>query len=150
MAKAPDYRTLMRLLRRSALLSDRVGDRLFQGRVGVGRAVYLLLRTIDETDGGVVSQQSLAEHVGLTKGAVSRHVIAAQDAGWLVLEASPISRRENALVLTTEGKQLVERGRAVQSDYEQRMSQQLTAAEIAAAVKTLSVICNFLEEEERR
>lgn len=61
----------------------------------MGRAMYLLLRTIDDTD-GAVCQQSIADRIGLTKGAVSRHVAAAQRPGWLVLAASPVPRRENA------------------------------------------------------
>jgi DNA-binding MarR family transcriptional regulator len=140
----------MRLLRRAALLSDRVGERLFQHQIGTGRAVYLLLRTIDETPDGVVSQQSLADRLGLTKGAVSRHAATAQHAGWLTFAASPISRRENALVLTPEGRDLTQRGRAVQAEYERRTSEQLSDAEVTAAVKVLSVICNALEEEEQR
>jgi DNA-binding MarR family transcriptional regulator len=140
----------MRLLRRAALLSDRVGERMFQRRIGAGRAVYLLLRTIDETEGGVVSQQSLAGRLGLTKGAVSRHAAAAHRAGWLDFTASPVSRRENALVLTPTGRALVQRGRTVQAEYENRTSEQLSDAEIAAAIKALSYICDALEEEEQQ
>jgi len=150
MTDSSGYRDLMRLLHRAALLSDRVGERMFQRRIGAGRAVYLLLRTIDETAGGVVSQQSLAGRLGLTKGAVSRHAAAAQHEGWLTFAASPVSRRENALVLTPEGRELVERGRAVQAEYERHTSGQLSEAEVAAAVKVLSVICHDLEEEEQR
>jgi DNA-binding MarR family transcriptional regulator len=150
MASNPSYRDLMRLLRRAALLSDRVGERMFSEQVGAGRSVYLLLRLVDDTTGGVVSQQSLADRLGLTKGAVSRHVATAQDQGWLTSAASPVSRRENALALTPAGRELVERGRGVQADYEQRTSERLSEADIAATVKTLAVICDLLEEEERR
>lgn len=111
--------------------------------------MYLLLRTIDDTD-GAVSQQSIADRIGLTKGAVSRHVATAQRQGWLVLAASPISRRENALALTADGRRLVERGRGVQGEYEQQTSGQLSQEEIAATVKTLSVICDLLEKEGQR
>ncbi len=145
-----DYRDLMRLLHRAALLSDRVGERRFRRRVGVGRAVYLLVRTISETPGGVVSQQSLADRLGLTKGAVSRHVATAQQGGWLTTAESPISRRENALVVTPEGKKLLQRGRAVQAEYERLTSQRLSEADIRAAVKTLAVLCDLLDDEERK
>jgi DNA-binding MarR family transcriptional regulator len=150
MASSSSYRDLMRLLRRAALLGDRVGERMFSERVGAGRSVYLLLRTVDETPGGVASQQALADRLGLTKGAVSRHVATAQQSGWLTAAASPISRRENALALTPAGRDLVERGRGVQADYERRTSERLSDAEIAATVKTLSIICDLLEEEDRR
>jgi DNA-binding MarR family transcriptional regulator len=149
-ANSSSYRDLMRLLHRAALLSDRVGERMFHDRIGAGRAVYLLLRTVDETPGGVVSQQSLAGRLGLTKGAVSRHAATAQHQGWLTTAASPISRRENALVLTQAGRELVERGRAVQAEYERHTSEQLSDTEITVTVKTLTVICDLLEDEERR
>jgi DNA-binding MarR family transcriptional regulator len=140
----------MRLLHRAALLSDRVGERQFRRRAGVGRAVFLLLRTISETPGGAVSQQSLADRLGLTKGAVSRHVATAQQEGWLITADSPISRRENALVVTPEGKELLKRGRAVQIEYERLTSERLSEADIKSTVTTLAVLCDLLEDEERK
>lgn len=140
----------MRLVHRAALLSDRVGERRFRQQAGVGRAIYLLLRTIDEMPGGVVSQQSLADRFGLTKGAVSRQVATAQQEGWLMTTDSPISRREHALVLTSEGKTLLKRARTVQAGYERLTSERLSEADIEGAVTTLAVICELLEAEERK
>ena len=138
----------MRLLRRAAVLSDRVGDRLYQHRIGVGRAMYLVLRTIDETPGGVLSQQALADRLGLTKAAISRHVAAAEQAGWLTSSASPVSRREHSLALTPGGKNLVNRGLAVQAEYERQTSQQLTDLELTTTIDALTTICDLLEKEE--
>lgn len=64
-----------------------------------------------------------------------------------MLAASPLSRRENALVRTADGRRLVERGRGVQGECEQQTSGLLSAEEIAATVKTLPVICDLLEKE---
>jgi hypothetical protein len=41
-------------------------------------------------------------------------------------------------------------GRTLRTDCEQRIFEQLSDDEIAATIKTLSVICAFPEEEERR
>jgi hypothetical protein len=53
-------------------------------------------------------------------------------------------------VLTPEGKKLVKRGQAVQSEYEQPTSERLSEDDIQAAIKTLAVICDLLEDEERK
>jgi DNA-binding MarR family transcriptional regulator len=144
------YRELMHYLHRAALLSDRVGERRFNGRIDVGRAMFLVLRTIADTgDGKALSQQSIADRLSLTKGAVSRHVATAHSNGWLTVGTSPVSRRENALVLTPEGQELVARGRAVQSEYEALSDTYLDPEDVSATVRTLKNICALLEREDK-
>jgi DNA-binding MarR family transcriptional regulator len=147
----PAYRELQHLIHRVTLLGDRVGERLFSERVGVGRAMFLVLRTIAEAgDDGVLSQQWLAERLSLTKGAVSRHVATAVEDGWLTTGASPVSRREHALRLTAAGRALLERGLAVQLERERLADGQLDAGDVAAAIRTLSIMCQLLEEEDKK
>jgi DNA-binding MarR family transcriptional regulator len=143
------YRDLMHYLHRAALLSERIGERRFQAQADISRAAYLVLRTIGDTVDGAVSQQSIADHLSLTKGAVSRHVAAAQHNGWLTVEDSPISRREKALVLTPTGREVTAKGRAVQCAYEALADQHLDAADVAAAIRTLKTICELLEQEDK-
>jgi DNA-binding MarR family transcriptional regulator len=117
--------------------------------VGVGRAAFLVLRTIgDAGQEGVTSQQWIAERLSLTKGAVSRHVATAVERGWLTAGASPVSRREHALMLTAAGRELLERGRAVQLEREGLADAELDPDDVAAAVRTLTVICQLLEQED--
>lgn len=143
------YRELMQLLHRAALLSDRVGERRFLARAGVGRAMFLVLRTIADSGDGPISQQSIADRLSLTKGAVSRHVATAERSGWLTIEASLVSRRENALVLTEAGREVISRGRAVQREYEAESDQAFDENDVAAAVRTLRVMCELLEKEDQ-
>jgi DNA-binding MarR family transcriptional regulator len=140
----------MRSLQRAALLSDRVGERLLSRRIGVGRALFLVLRTIEDS-GGAVSQQSIADALSLTKGAVSRHVATAEQNGWLTVAQSPLSRREHALALTPAGHALVAEGRAVQADYQGQLADdaRLRPGDIAAATRVLAAICDRLEQEDR-
>jgi DNA-binding MarR family transcriptional regulator len=143
------YRELMQLLHRAALLSDRVGERRFLAQAGVGRAMFLVLRTIAESGDGPISQQSIAHRLSLTKGAVSRHVATAERNGWLTIEASPVSRRENALALTESGREVIARGRAVQREYEAVSDQAFDENDVAATVRTLRVMCDLLEKEDQ-
>ena len=140
----------MRYLHRAALLSERAGDRRFQQRIGIGRTLFLVLRSIAEAAEVPPSQQEIADCLSLTKGAVSRHVETARQRRWLAVATSPASRREHALTLTPAGRALVQDGLAVQHEYEQLGGAHLTEADLATTIHTLKTLCELLEIEERR
>ncbi len=81
-----DYHDLVRYLRKAVLLGERIGDRVAQREIGIGRAPYLILQAIAEAK-IVLSQQVLAERLSLTKGAVSRQIAHLQKQGYLKVEA---------------------------------------------------------------
>jgi DNA-binding MarR family transcriptional regulator len=142
------YRELQRLIHRITVLGDRVGERLFTERIGVGRAQFLVLRTIaDAGDEGAQSQQEIAERLSLTKGTVSRHVAGAMLRGWLAVRPSPVSRREHAVVLTPAGRTLLDQGLALQAEREALASEQLDPDDVAATIRVLTAMCRLLEEE---
>jgi DNA-binding MarR family transcriptional regulator len=143
-----DYRELMRHLHRAALLSERAGERMFTRRIGIGRTQLLVLRTIAEAGDKPPTQQAIADHLSLTKGAVSRQVDGARRHGWLEVAESPRSRREKSLRLTASGRALLDEGLAVQREYERATDTHISAADLAASVRTLKTICELLEREE--
>jgi DNA-binding MarR family transcriptional regulator len=144
-----DYRELLRYLRKFVLLSERVGDRVAQREIGVGRASYLILRTVAEAE-RPPSQQALAERLSMTKGAVSRQIALLRKGEYLKVEESQKSRRENVLALTRRGRALVQTGYAVQERRERLVSSRLRDTDTAAAVRVLRVISEALEEEEKQ
>src|SRR3569833_4579151 len=107
----------MRYLHRAALLSERAGDRRFQQRIGIGRTLFLVLRSIAAAGEVPPSQQEIADLLSLTKGAVSRHVETARHRGWLAVATSAASRREHTLTLAPAGPTLDTDGQAVQGEY---------------------------------
>jgi MarR family transcriptional regulator, organic hydroperoxide resistance regulator len=144
------YRELQHLIHRITVLGDRVGERLFTERIGIGRAQFLVLRTIAEAgESGARSQQEIAERLSLTKGTVSRHVASAMLRGWLSVEPSPVSRREHAVVLTPAGRELLERGLALQGEREGLADLALDPADVAATIRVLTAMCQLLEQSER-
>jgi DNA-binding MarR family transcriptional regulator len=146
----PAYRDLLRLIHRVTVLGDRVWERLFTERIGVGRAQFLVLRTIAEAGrGGAQSQQEIATRLSLTKGTVSRHVSSAMAHGWLTVEPSPVSRREHAVVLTPTGRALLDKGLALQAEREGMASLGLDPDDVAATIRTLTVMCQMLEREDK-
>jgi len=151
MSRQPSpHRDLMRYLHRAALLSERAGERRFQRRIGIGRTLFLVLRSIADAGEVPPSQQEIADLLSLTKGAVSRHIETARRRGWLAVATSSASRREHALTLTRAGRALVQDGLAVQHEYEGLGSAHLTDADVATTTRTLKTMCELLETEERR
>jgi len=150
MDRDPAYRELQHLIHRITVLGDRVGERLFTERIGVGRAQFLVLRTIAEAGhAGAPSQQEIATRLSLTKGTVSRHVTSAMARGWLSVQPSPLSRREHAVVLTAAGRALLDQGLAVQADREALASQALERGDVAATIRVLTAMCRLLEQEDQ-
>jgi DNA-binding MarR family transcriptional regulator len=150
MSHEPDYRSLLRLTHRATVLGDRVGERLFTERIGIGRAQFLVLRTIAEAgQAGARSQQEIAERLSLTKGTVSRHVANAMQHGWLTVGPSPVSRREHAVVLTPAGEALLRAGLALQGEREGLAGLKLDPEDVAAAIRVLAAICQLLEQEDK-
>lgn len=104
-----DLATLWYLIRRVAGLLDRNGEALFQRELGISLAQFLVLSVVD-AHAGPLSQQAIADRLGLTKGTVSRQIEKAVNAGWMTAEVATHMRRENSIALTPAGTDLVRRG----------------------------------------
>jgi DNA-binding MarR family transcriptional regulator len=144
---AVPYRRVLHSLHRADLLSRRAADQQLGERLGIGRAMFLVLDMLDGAGAG--SQQEIADHLGLTKAAVSRHITTARDRGWLDAGPSPASRRENSVTLTAAGAELVEQGRRHRAEAELRAVEALGAAELLRTAQTLERLCAMLEERAR-
>src|SRR5579862_2732596 len=72
--------TLWYLVRRVAALMDQQGETLLRRELGVSLAQFLVLSVVDAHP-GPLSQQAIADRVGLTKGSVSRQIDQAVAAG---------------------------------------------------------------------
>src|ERR1700733_344400 len=89
-----DLATLWYLIRRVAGLMDRQGEALFRGELGISLAQFLVLSVVDAHP-GPLSQQAVADRLGLTKGTVSRQIDAAVDAGLMTVSVAAHTRREH-------------------------------------------------------
>lgn len=141
------YRRVLVSLHRADLLSRRAADQQLGARIGIGRAMFLILDLLDGA--GTRSQQEIADHLGLTKAAVSRHIATARDRGWLEAEPSPASRRENSVALTAAGRELTERGRRHRAAAELRAVETLGTAELQCTAQTLERLCALLQQRLR-
>lgn len=140
------YRLLLHYLHRADLLSRRVADQQLGELIGIGRAPFLILDMVAAADAHGMSQQAIADQLGLTKAAVSRHIATARDRGWLRAEPSSASRRENIVALTTAGQVLIERGRRHRTEAERHAVEILGEAELQRTAQTLERLCVLLEK----
>jgi DNA-binding MarR family transcriptional regulator len=140
------YQRVLHYLHRADLLSRRVADHQLGQRIGVGRAMFLILDMLNSADAAGTSQQEIADHLGLTKAAVSRHIATARARGWLSAALSPISRRENVITLTAAGRELVELGRHHRTESERQAVRTLGAEELQRTARVLERLCTLLED----
>ncbi len=139
-----DLATLWFLVRRVAGLLDRSGETLFRAELGISLAQFLVLSVVDAHP-GTLSQQAIADRLGLTKGTVSRQVENAIGSGLMTARPAEHSRRENAVALTAEGTALVRRGDVLFENARRTVLPDFPAAELAATLSTLSTLSAALE-----
>lgn len=136
-------------LHRADLLSRRVADQHLGERIGIGRAMFLVLDMLDSARPGGITQQAIADHLGLTKAAVSRHIATARAQGWLRAIPSDTSRRENSVTLTAAGRALVKRGRQQRAESERQVIEALGTRALQRTTRTLEQLGSLLEERLR-
>jgi len=136
--------TLWYLIRRVAGVMDRQGEALFRRELGISLAQFLVLSVVDAHP-GPLSQQAVADHVGLTKGTVSRQIDTAVAAGLMTVRVAAHTRREHAVALTEAGRALVRRGDALAQASRAAMLDAIDPGEVTAAVRVLGGLLSALE-----
>jgi DNA-binding MarR family transcriptional regulator len=132
------------LIRRVAGLLDRSGEALFRSQLGISLAQFLVLSVVDAHPGSL-SQQAIADRLGLTKGTVSKQIENAIAAGLMTVQMAPHSRRENVVALTDHGTKLVRRGDGLFEDARRATLPAISAAHMAATLSTLGALNAALE-----
>ncbi|MFD0363556.1 MarR family winged helix-turn-helix transcriptional regulator [Nocardia sp. GCM10030253] len=120
-------------------LIDKRGDGMFRRELGISLRQFMLLRLFDAGP-TVPSQQLIAERLGIAKSAVSRQIDIARRNGWIQVEVSPQSRRQNSLTLTQTGKELLAEAKSLIDRSEVQGFGELPAADVEATIRTLKVL----------
>lgn len=140
-----DLATLWYLIRRLAGLMDREGDALCRRELGVSLAQFLVLSVVDAYPGRL-SQQAIADRLGLTKGTVSRQLDNAVTAGLMTVQVAPHTRRENTVALTKAGTALVRKGDALMANARSALTAALRPTELRAVLEALRALLQTVEE----
>ena len=139
-----DLATLWYLIRRAAALMDRQGETLLRRELGISLAQFLVLSVADAHP-GPLSQQAIADRVGLTKGSVSRQIDHAVAAGLMTVQVASHTRRENAVSLTEAGTALVRRGDALTQTSRAALQDAADPGDLTAAIRVLGGLLKVLE-----
>ena len=142
------YRDLLNAVHRLDLYSRRSADRRLIASIGVGRAMFLVLDSIADDAGTQPSQQALADRVGLTRAAVSRHVIEAERQGFITVVPSSRSLRENSLALTSSGNAIVMTGRRLRRAAARRCLATVSPQALATTLNVLAHLETVLQADD--
>lgn len=140
---AADYARLLAAVRRADLLARRAADQRLTAQLGLGRATFLILDMLAENAADGVSQQTIADTLGLTRAAVSRHVRTARERGWVQVHCC--SGRENSVTLTAAGSVLVDQGRRTRARAARTAVATLGIESIRSATRTIEELCALLD-----
>jgi DNA-binding MarR family transcriptional regulator len=136
--------TLWYLMRRVAGLMDQQGDALLRRELDISLAQFLVLSVVDAHP-GPLSQQAIADRVGLTKGSVSRQIDHAVAAGLMTVRTAAHTRRENAVSLTAAGTALVRHGDALTQTSRAALQDAADPRDLTAAIRALRGLLTVLD-----
>src|SRR5580704_10076183 len=112
---------------------DRQGEALCQRELGISQALFLVLSVVDAFP-GPLSQQAVADRLGLTKGTVSRQIEHAVAAGLMTVSLAP----------TEAGAALVRRGDALMETSRAAMLGAIDPRDLPAALRLLGRVVESL------
>jgi DNA-binding MarR family transcriptional regulator len=141
-----DLATFWRLVRRLAGLMDREGDALCRRELGISLPQFLVLSVVDAHPGRL-SQQAIADRLGLTKGTVSRQIDNAVSAGLMTVRVAPHTRREHAVALTSAGAAIVRKGDALLADARDALRESLDSRQLPVVISALQAAVQTIERE---
>jgi DNA-binding MarR family transcriptional regulator len=140
------YADLISQIHRADLLSRRAADRQLSAQIGIGRSLFLVLEMLADAGPVAPSQQAVADRLGLTKAAVSRHLATGRQRKWVVVRPSARSARENTVRLTDAGRTLVEKGRRHRIEAERAAVAALGPQDLTITARTLERLCSLLDD----
>jgi len=133
------------LVRCETRLYNALNDRLRE-RHGIVTSQFEFLRYLRDHPGARVAD--LAAEVAAGIGAISKGADRLERQGWIARQPNPSDRRSSLLVLTDDGRQLVD---AAEGTFTERLAEliadALEASPIAAAAQALSQLRSVLERD---
>lgn len=136
--KAIDTQDIPRQLGRSLTYLNRQRKKYMDERLrqyGLVGAMYMILLYISRTPG--TAQDSIASHMYIDKGTVTRRTKGLEELGYIRRETSSSDRRKNSLYITESGEALVPEIRKHLRDWAQGITRDLDDSERILLVSLL-------------
>ncbi|MEU9094243.1 MarR family transcriptional regulator [Streptomyces sp. NPDC048428] len=108
----PLITTFGRLLEASSKLERRLGGAL-QAETGLPHVWFEVLVRLARSEGGRLTMGALAEDIALTSGGITRLINRIAAAGYVERRPCPDDRRVTHAVITTQGRNVLERAASV-------------------------------------
>ncbi|MEV6019393.1 MULTISPECIES: MarR family winged helix-turn-helix transcriptional regulator [unclassified Streptomyces] len=108
----PLITTFGRLLEASSKLERRLGASL-QAETGLPHVWFEVLVRLARSEGGRLTMSALAADIALTSGGITRLIDRIRAAGYVERRPCPADRRVTHAVITTEGRDVLNRAAAV-------------------------------------
>ncbi|RYX78450.1 hypothetical protein EON76_06160 [bacterium] len=95
------------LIQKISLTLRREADRLLRQKHGISRTQFLLLSALHKNSNTYEMQEHLSAHLGITKGAISRQLLIATQAGYISRYPAIKDSRQKKVELTPLGQKLL-------------------------------------------
>lgn len=132
------------VLRKAATMTERRAEAVVMKETGISLGLFMVLSVL-HANSTPVTQQAIADRLGLTKGTVSKLLEGARQAGYAETAPSPTSKRERAVTLTRGGRAVVDAGDAALAASELARHAHQNPRAVTRAVETLVRYIETLE-----
>ena len=116
------------------------GDRLTK-ELDLSSALWQVLGAIDEAPLPVAQ---IARNMGLTRQSVRRTANVLREKGFVEFKENPNHRRAKLVVLTKQGRNVLDQATKIQIDWSNRIAQDLSAPKLNGAMQIIRTLCERL------
>ena len=118
-------------------MTQRRMDQKLRAELGISQMQFMILSVVD-VQPGEINQRTVADFLGTTSATVSRHLDMASQSGYLTVQVSPTSRRENTVALTDLGRDLLARADAIVEAEAQQVLSKISADDFSTAARVVT------------
>ena len=116
------------------------GDRLTK-ELDLSSALWQVLGAIDVAPLPVAQ---IARNMGLTRQSVRRTANVLGEKGFVEFQKNPNHRRAKLVVLTKQGRNVLDQATKIQIDWSNRIAQELSAPKLNTAIQIIRTLCERL------
>lgn len=141
-----NHEALLNLVRTSSMLL-KLSDRFFS-QFGLTDAQFNILMILNDYGGEGMSQQGLSEHLIVTKSNMVGLVDRLEKTGYVKRKSHPTDRRSYQVMLTSEGREMVEKIKKSYFREVDRMMRVLTDSQKRSLILSMEKLRQYLNERQ--
>lgn len=119
------------------------GDQLVKD-LGLSSALWQVLGSVGEAP---LPMAQIARNMGLTRQSVRRTANVLKGKGLVEFQDNPDHRRAKLVMITKQGRNVLEKTKKIQIDWTNRIAQDLSTEELMTAMQIIRALCDRLGEK---